>query len=134
MKQCLLITPAANDLWVSAILSSLSQLHRELKIIDHKELSSTCWGNVDLVILDGVVTNDLKSMISAIRARDSVVRIVVFSSVDDWKRAREAILAGAVDYTVKCLDEKKIVDILKKDLRRRVPPVAPDISEVRGVS
>src|SRR5271157_2351508 len=99
-----------------------------------REISSIRWGNVGLVILDAVVTKDLTSLISAIRARDPLVRIVVFSSVDDWKRAREAILAGAVDFAVKCLDEEQIVDILTKDLLQKVPPVAITTSEVRGVS
>jgi len=134
MKQCLLITPRVDNLWVRAIRRSLSRLCWEPKIVEDREISSIRWGNVGLVILDAVVTKDLTSLISAIRARDPLVRIVVFSSVDDWKRAREAILAGAVDFAVKCLDEEQIVDILTKDLLQKVPPVAITTSEVRGVS
>jgi DNA-binding NarL/FixJ family response regulator len=131
VKRCLLISESSRDLWLGALRSGLSELDSELALIARSEIARTHQGDYDLVIVDAAVTNDLRSLISAIRARDPAVRIVVFSSVDDWRRAREAMLAGAVDYTLKSLDQSQIVGTLKRDLLQSVPPV-PATSEVSG--
>ncbi len=132
MKRCMLISESRRDLWLAVLRSALSELGHELVIIPKLQIARPHQGDYDLVIVDAAVTNDLRSLISVMRSRDPTVRIVVFSSVDDWTWAREAMLAGAVDYTLKSLDESRIVVTLKRDLLQRVPPALPASSEVGG--
>jgi len=132
VKRCLLISESSGDPWVGALLSGLSKLDVEVMRIAKSEIALTYWGGYDLVIVDASVTTDLRSLISATRARDRSVRIAVFSAVADWRRAREAMLAGAVDYALKSLDEIQIVGTLKRDLFQNVPLVVPATSEVSG--
>lgn len=132
MKRCLLISATSGDLWIGALTRVLDEWGVDLTTIDSSQIESTHCETYDLIVLDAAVTTDLRSTISKIRAQASHARIVVYSSLDDWRRAKEAMLAGAVDYAIKSLDHGQIVDILKECLRQRVPPVAPTTSEVRG--
>ena len=131
LKRSLLVSTGTGDGWLNRLRKAVLALGANVELITESEVRNTRLVDFDLVVLDAAATSDLHSMISAIRLQDPEARIVVFSSVDDWKRAREVMLAGAVDYAVKSSDERELVSTLKQCLLRPVPPLMPG-SDVNG--
>jgi len=131
LKRSLLVSTGAGDGWLSRLRKAVLALGADVELITESEVRNTRLRDFDLVLLDASAINDLQSVISAIRFEVPEVRVIVFSSVDDWKRAREVMLAGAVDYAVKSLNEREIVSTLKRCLLRPVPPLMR-ASDVKG--
>ncbi len=121
MNKCLLIGATDGDVWGEVLASALAELGRELTIINASQIASIHSHDYELVILDAAVSSDLYKTISEIRTQDPAARVLVFSSLDDWTRAKEAMLAGAIDYKLKSLDPDQVVTILRRELL----PIAP---------
>lgn len=79
------------------------------------------WFGVDLVILDAAAFDNLGQTISDLRGAYLSAKVLVFSSLPDWRQAREALLAGAIDYLPKSLDRKQAPVKLREALEKRAP-------------
>ncbi len=107
--------------WLETLRKVASALDGVVKAIDQASVQRVLWRDYDLVILDAGVFNDLPSTIAWICSQYPETRIVVFSSAPTWKQAREAMLAGAMDYARKSLNREYILSTLKKNLARQAP-------------
>jgi DNA-binding NarL/FixJ family response regulator len=76
----------------------------------------------DMVILDAALLDNEMLMISEIRRRLPGMRIAVLTASPTWRRAREAIQAGAMDYISKILSGQEYKAIFTDLLARKLPP------------
>lgn len=120
-KKILLLDGRSDHYWLEALRRAVSALDKALEIVSETKMKHILWHDYDLVILDAGVCSDLPSTISWIRSQNSETRIAVFSPAPTWKQAREVMLAGAIDYARKLLDEEHILLTLRNDLVRRAP-------------
>jgi len=80
-----------------------------------------------LVFLDAGILADLKGFNSLTNMLDQLfshhpqVRVLVTTSSPTWKRAREALVAGAVDYIRQTLDPNSLYNTLVPTLKRYLP-------------
>lgn len=98
---------------------AVEDLKREPVLATTTTIDEVPWGDYDLVILDAGAVGDLVKVISQIRARNAEARIILFSSSPTWEQAREAMLAGAVDYAPKVLRHNYILDVIRRGLSRQ---------------
>jgi DNA-binding NarL/FixJ family response regulator len=119
-KSLLLAGTGANYEWVQLLKSALLLLDMELISVSKLELDEKLLSDSDLVILDAGTVSDLAVTISRLIKQNPKMRIVVFSSWPDWKQAREAMLAGAIYYSPKILDQRHIFTTLKTVLTSQI--------------
>lgn len=105
--------------WEDYLRGAVEDLDREL-VLANVTTSEIPWRDYDLVILDAGAVGDLGRVIAHIRARNAEARIIIFSSSPSWEQAREALLAGAVDYAPKELRHSYILGVVKRGLSKRV--------------
>lgn len=81
-----------------------------------------------VIIIDVGTVGDRRfsSLVSDIRAEQRETRIVVASAAPTWRQAKEAFLAGAIDYTRKSLDNKELLTVFQEVLNKKLPPWQPD--------
>ena len=103
----LLVSTKIETQWVSVLRQALSPLG-SLHIMSEEEVLPadilTCY---DLIIVDAGAVCDTVSMVSRLREEQPRARIVIATASPTWKRARDALQAGAVDYVRKSLDEEE---------------------------
>ncbi len=62
----------------------------------------------DVIIIDAGEVRDAALLASRLRARWPEARVVIATASPTWRRAREALRAGATDYIRKSLDEEEL--------------------------
>lgn len=72
----------------------------------------------DLVLMDIVMTESMSGVdtLKKIKAADANAKVIMVTVVDQPKVTEEAMAAGAVGYVTKPVDEKKLVEEVKKAL------------------
>lgn len=106
--------------WEEFLKRALAELHRELVLATEASADEVPWGEHDLVLLDAGGVADMTRAISQIRARNPDARIIILAPSPSWEQAREAMLAGAVDYAPKDLKHANIVEVIRRALGRRL--------------
>lgn len=106
--------------WEEFLKRALAELHRELVLATEASADEVPWGEHDLVLLDAGGVGDMTRAISQIRARNPDARIIILAPSPSWEQAREAMLAGAVDYAPKDLKHANIVEVIRRALGRRL--------------
>jgi len=117
----LLIGGSPQAPWVRALYQALATLGK-LQLVPEKDAIQTIVENrYDLVMVDAGAVQEAASLVSNLRVTRSDLRIVVFTSSPTWRRAREALQAGAVDYVRKSLDEKQTRAVIQSALELSPP-------------
>ncbi len=62
----------------------------------------------DWIIVDASAVTDVVQLVSSLKERVPHSKIVVVTTSPTWRRARDVLQAGALDYLRKPLDEKKM--------------------------
>jgi DNA-binding NtrC family response regulator len=75
----------------------------------------------DLIIIDASGVEQAPRLIERIRAEQPDARVVIMTASPTWTRAREAFLAGAIDYTRKSLDLDEIRSVIQSALNKPLP-------------
>lgn len=117
-KSILLGSHRPQDRW-EALRRALATLGNEVEVASQASMPQIGWINYDLVVLEVGFIRDLRATIAVIRRENPDARIIVFSASPDWKEAREAMLAGAVEYARKSLDYETVLTTLKKRLDKQ---------------
>jgi DNA-binding NarL/FixJ family response regulator len=95
----------------------------ELQAVSREEVAKhTPQDHYDVIVVDAATVEDVPSLVSHLRAQWPAARVVVATASPTWKRAREALQAGAVDYIRKSLSEKEILSVFRDILSRTPPP------------
>jgi len=76
----------------------------------------------DMIILDTAVIENEMQLVSQIRTRRPKARIIIITASPTWRRAREAIQSGAMDYISKVLTQREYLNVFKSVLARSAPP------------
>lgn len=104
----LVISAVAETPWISALQRALSSLG-ELHILpEGQAVAAIERSDYDLVLVDAGMVDNAALLVARLRARSDRARVLVFSSAPTWRRARELLLAGAMDYVRKTLDEEEM--------------------------
>ena len=100
------------------VLNALTALG-EVKVLPPGEaLKQILTSNYDLVIIDATMPDSEMVLLSKIRAQQPQTRLLVLTASPTWRRAREVLKAGAMDYLSKSLSEKEYLDTFREILNR----------------
>ncbi|MBE0683966.1 MAG: response regulator [Anaerolineales bacterium] len=75
----------------------------------------------DVIIVDTSYIDNEILLVSRIHAQQPQARILVLTASPTWRRAREALQAGVIDYIKKSLSEREYASILKDALAKKSP-------------
>lgn len=122
---------SSDDQWQHAIQEALTPLGT-VSIVSSVEdaMRHIQWGlsqgkASELIILDLWDVPNTGEAVIAIRQQQHDARVVVATAAPDWKEAREAFNAGALDYVVKSLDRVELLSTFSKEIRRAPPRLEP---------
>jgi DNA-binding NtrC family response regulator len=109
-------TPSFHNL--SKALNSLG----ELRILPNEEVSlpHLLRHKYDMVIVDVTALDNEMLLISKILKTQLTTRVVVLTASPTWRRAREAIQAGAIDYISKSMNEHEYILTFQRLLGRKI--------------
>lgn len=120
----LLISDREDSLWFQILARALVPLG-ELQVVSEKEaVQHILQHTYDAMIVDAAGVDDVSFLVSRLRAQQPQARIVVATASPTWRRAKEALQAGAMDYIRKSLSEKELF-FLFKDILAKTPPPWP---------
>lgn len=114
----LLIVDNKKVTWSNKLERALSTLGR-LTVVNSEEdgAREIKQNEYDIIILETGITLDIANFITHIRSNKPNAKVIISSASPTWQRARQAFLAGAVDYMSTSLDEKEIRSIIQSVLK-----------------
>jgi DNA-binding NtrC family response regulator len=121
--KALLLGRPEDRTWEEYLRKAVEELDREPVLATGTAITEIPWGDYELVILDDSAVVELARVISQIRSLNPEARIIIFSSSPSWEQAREAMLAGAVDYAPRELRHKYILGVIRRALTKRIRDV-----------
>ena len=112
----LLISAREESLWFRNLESVLSALGKFEVMSEEEAMRHIFQEKYELVIVDAAAVSNERFVVSRVYALQHQARIIVITASPTWKRAREVLQAGAMDYISKFLSEEEFLAILKKTL------------------
>jgi DNA-binding NtrC family response regulator len=104
------------------VLNALQALG-EVAVLPPKEaVEQILVSKYDMVIIDATMLDSELLLLSRIRAQQPDTRLLVLTASPTWRRARDALKAGAMDYLSKSLNEKEYLDTFRELLDRTPLP------------
>lgn len=116
-KKFLLLDGQSGKYWLKTLDSAITSLGGELIVRNIMLKERLDWGEYDYVILDAGTVAIIPEAIKEIREKNQSIKAIVVSAAPRWDQAREAILAGAVDYVRKESDIRYLTEALSKVLK-----------------
>jgi len=124
MKHFLLVGTPSSSQWSSILRRALSPLG-ELRIASEADAPrEIARKSYDAIILDAGAVRDVNTLTSLLRQGHPHARVIVATASPTWRRAREALRAGAADYIRKSLDEQELQAAIQAALLV-TPPALP---------
>lgn len=124
-KKTILVDVPTTKPWLAVLRQWTSGLGMELDITGTNGIESVQWSDYALVVIGSSMVSRNTSIILLVRRLNSRARIVVFSTCPDWQEARDALLAGAVEYAPMPQDPLSLLKTLEAALDR-TPSEHPD--------
>lgn len=104
----MLVSEEEETLWPRVLRRALAPLG-ELRILsEEKAVQVVTTSPVPLVILDAAAVQDVAGLTSRLKRERPDLHVVVATASPTWRRARQALQAGASDYIRKSLDEEEL--------------------------
>lgn len=104
------------------VLNALTALG-EVEILPRKEaLERIPVSDYDMVLIDATILDPEMLLLSQIRMQQPLTRLLVLTASPTWRRARDVLKAGAMDYLSKSLTEKEYLDTFLEILNRTPLP------------
>ena len=122
MNHSFLLVGEAKSRWATILGQALSSLGPLRVVPEQQATLAIVQSHFDVIIVGAGSVFDPALLASRLRAQKPEARVVVATASPTWKQAREAMLAGAVDYTQKSLDEKELCRKIQAVLELPVPP------------
>jgi DNA-binding NtrC family response regulator len=86
----------------------------ELQVLPEKEaMEQIAHSKYDMLIIDAGILDREMALISRVLTEQPYSRVVVLTASPTWRRAKEALQTGAMDYLSKTLSEKEYIDRFK---------------------
>jgi len=114
----LLISIQKETPWVDNIVNSLAGLGKVKILTPRQAMQSISKSKFDAIIIDAGSTDDERLFISRARIKQPQACIVVITASPTWRRAREALQAGAMDYISKAMSERELPSAFKNILAK----------------
>jgi DNA-binding NtrC family response regulator len=114
----LLINGSTDPYWVDLLTQALQPLGTLQVGVEQDMAALLRDAAYDLVIIDTSRVEKATRLIKRIHAEQPGARIVLMTASPTWARAREAFLAGAIDYTRKSLDPDEIRTVVQSALNK----------------
>lgn len=116
MKHRFLLIALSDDPWNTVLQTAVTQFD-ELQIAsDDQCVRLIQEQDYALVILDATYVIDVPQLIEAILEQQANIPIIVATASPTWRRAREILSAGAVDYVRKSFHQEELVSALRSAL------------------
>jgi CheY-like chemotaxis protein len=120
-RNILLATEILDNPWISVIKKCLQPLE-ELQVTSAQAcLQMICQKSFDLVVMDLGDTTQAIELTQAVKATSPTQRIIIATASPTWRRARQALLAGAVDYIYKTTNEIDLRNQIQAAMSMVVP-------------
>jgi DNA-binding NarL/FixJ family response regulator len=117
-KRTILVDVRPPASWLEILRQWACSLGIDLDVTGATGIESVRWSNYDLVVIGSSMASRSTKIITLVRHRNRSARIVVFSTCPDWRDAREALLAGAVDYAPIPEDPRSLSTTLEAALNK----------------
>jgi DNA-binding NarL/FixJ family response regulator len=104
----LLVGTGTETLWPLVLQRALSALGELHTVPEEEALQTVAESRYDVIIVDASEVSDVPALVSRLRTQRPQTRIVVVTASPTWRRAREALRAGATDYIRKLSDEEEL--------------------------
>lgn len=119
-----LIGSTQDNYWRATLGEAVAPLG-SLDIVSAEEaLTGVVDPRYEIVTVDATYVKDVNQVVSTLRSRQPQRRIVVLTATPDWKHARAAFEAGAIDYLPKTLTKSELHDSFA-EIRKKQPPPWP---------
>jgi DNA-binding NtrC family response regulator len=106
----------------STVLNALTALGK-VEILPRKEaMEQIPVYHYDMVIIDATMLDSELLLLSEIRSLQPHTRLLVLTASPTWRRARDILKAGAMDYLSKSLSEKEYLNTFLEILDRTPLP------------
>jgi len=125
MTKAILVDVPNTNLLLETLRHWASSLGMELDITEANDIGSVQWSDYELVVIGSSMVSRNTSIVPLVRRWNRCARIVVFSTWPDWQEARDAFLAGAVEYAPMPKDPFSMLQTLEFALDR-TPNEHPD--------
>lgn len=112
-RRFLLIGGSCNAPWQQMVEEVAASLGAVQTVREVDALNLIRQQDYDHILIDAVKVKDVCLLISSIRAQMSDATIVVVTASPTWRRAREAIRAGASDYVRRSMNREQILSVLQ---------------------
>lgn len=117
----LFIAGSREDLWQQAVTAAAQSVGQLCSVTQHEALSKICELHYDLVLVDDLEVDDLAVLMRDIQRCRPGARVVVFTAIPTWQRARTAFNEGVTDYVKKSTNREEIVSALRAALSKSAP-------------
>jgi len=116
----LLVSERKETQWSRTLRQALLPLGK-LRVVSEEDAEQmVVRSDYDVIIIDAGVVYGVVPLISRLRAQRPEARVIVATASPTWRRAREALQAGAADYIRKSLDEEELCSKIEAVLK--LPP------------
>lgn len=123
-RQFLYVTNNLTASWSAVLDQAVSPLGK-LEISSSSGLCEQDLCHVAILFVDASYVPDIVSFIKGAHQTCPHLPVVVVTASPTWKRAREAIQAGAIDYIRKLSDVAELQRIVYNVLQSSTPPATP---------
>lgn len=116
-----LLVGARGNAWRQILETAIAPLGR-LEVAEEDDLDDIIQQRVyAFVIVDATYVQDVIPIIRTIRHHHRETRVLVVTASPSWKRARDVLKAGAVDYVKKSVDAAKVQQLIADALTKGQP-------------
>lgn len=116
MNHFLLVNSQQQDRWHRVLETALNSFGALESVREDTAVTRAIEKSFDIIIVDATVVKRVELLVSRIHVQQPQTRVVVVTASPDWKLARAAFLAGAVDYVFKSSDQDELRETFKEIL------------------
>lgn len=120
-----LITLATNHTWVRHLAGTLRPIGK-LDVIKLSHVSADKLTGCKLVLLDVSAVKTMSALVKQLTTTEPPCRVIVMTASPNWRGARAAFEAGALDYLSKGLSADAILTAIQAALKK--PPLRAAVS------
>jgi DNA-binding NtrC family response regulator len=114
----LLIGVREKFLWFRNLERALTALGKLQVMPEREAMQDILQREYDLIIVDAAATVNEWLLISRVRSQRPKGCIIIVTASPTWRRAREVLQAGAMDYINKSLSEEEFLSVFKNAIAK----------------
>ena len=117
----LIITDQVKSLWFQKLVKVLATLGEAEARSEQEVMQFTIRHMYDVIIVDAATVDNVQLVIARLLAQQPESRVVVVTGLPTWRRTKEALQAGAMDYINKSLSDRELLSVFKEVLSKAPP-------------